>query len=276
MGMKFINITSHSNPLIKEVLKIKQKRSKYKNEAFLIEGLHLIESSLESNADLKKILFTDEFISKKDGLVTLRRIYFRIKDKVKVNLIQIPNHIFSRLSDTESPQGIMAVASCKLFKFEEIVFHDIPFIVVCDGIQDAGNLGTIIRASDAAGADAVVILPGTCDPFNPKSIRATSGSIFNISIVYSDTDSFLEYIKLNKIHLFATDVHHGIPVYELDFKKPISIVFGNESSGVSERLKKDAFGLANIPIIGKAESLNVAMAASICLYEVVRQRRYGG
>jgi len=271
--MKFIKITSLSNPIIKEALKIRQKRSKYRQEAFLIEGPHLVEAAA-SNAEIKRVFFTDDFSSKKEGQKILRRLYSKIKDKAKDNFVQISNHIFSRLSDTEAPQGILAAASYKLFKLDEVFFNDIPFLVVCDGIQDAGNLGTIIRASDAVGADAVVMLPDTCDAFNPKSIRATAGSLFNMPIIYSEIDRFLDYIKLKKIRLFATDVHAGLPIYELDFKGPISIVFGNEARGVSERLRENADGLANIPIIGKAESLNVAMAASVCLYEVVRQRKY--
>lgn len=273
--MRYIKITSLQNPLVKEVLKIKQKRSKYRHEAFIIDGHHLIEMAAASQAELRRVFFTEDFISKKEGQRILRHVYTKIRDKAADNLfVQTSREVLSKLSDTETPQGILAIASCNLTELKEIRFKGSPFLIVCDGIQDAGNLGTIIRASDAAGADGVIMLPDTCDAFSQKTIRATAGSIFNIPIVYSEIDNLLEYINLNKIRLYATDVHASMPIYKFDFKGPLAVVFGNEARGVSERLKKAADGLANIPIIGKAESLNVAMAASIFLYELVRQRKY--
>lgn len=273
--MRYIRITSLQNPLVKEGLKIKQKRSKYRHEAFIIDGHHLIEMAAASQAELRRVFFTEDFISKKEGQRILRQIYTKIRDKAADNLfVQTSREVLSKLSDTETPQGILAIASCNLTELKEIRFKESPFLIVCDGIQDAGNLGTIIRASDAAGADGVIMLPNTCDAFSQKTIRATAGSIFNIPIVYSEIDNLLEYINLNKIRLYATDVHAGMPIYKFDFKGPLAVVFGNEARGVSEKLKKAADGLANIPIIGKAESLNVAMAASIFLYELVRQRKY--
>ncbi|MBI5212745.1 MAG: RNA methyltransferase, partial [Nitrospirae bacterium] len=170
-----------------------------------------------------------------------------------------------------TPQGIIAVVSYESIGLNEISFRDIPFLVVCDGIQDPGNLGTIIRASDAAGADAVIILPGTCDAFMQKTIRATAGSLFNIPIIHAEPQMLFDFIDSRNIEMYAADVHAKTSIYEADFKKPAAVAFGNEAHGVSGKMLKKARGL-KIPIIGKAESLNVAMSASICLYEIVRQR----
>ncbi|MBI3592373.1 MAG: RNA methyltransferase [Nitrospirae bacterium] len=118
------------------------------------------------------------------------------------------------------------------------------------------------------------MLPGTCDLFSPKAIRATAGSLFNIPVVCSEPDALTDYLESHKIKLYAADVHAQASLYESDLRQPVAIVFGNEAHGVSKPLLQKADSLLKIPIIGKAESLNVAMSASICLYEAVRQRGF--
>lgn len=272
--MRYINITSPKNQIIKEALKIKKKHIRYKHEAFLIEGAHLLEMAIASaDVKIKRVFFTEKFFNKRENQKILRKIESRIKGQESGDFfVKVSENVLSRLADTETPQGIASVVSYKAIELNEIKFKGNPFLVICDEIQDPGNLGTIIRASDAAGADAVIILPGTCDVFMQKTIRATAGSIFNIPIVYTEMAAFLDYLNLKNIILYAADVHAQMSIYEYDLKKPVAIIFGNEAHGVSKEALKMARGLIKIPIVGKAESLNVAMAASICVYEVVRQR----
>lgn len=277
--MRFVKITSPANPIIKEALKIKEKRSRYRHEAFLIEGPHLMEMAAASiDVEIKRVFFTEAFSAKREGQRLLRQIAHSVERKAwsveRTTFIQVSGQVLNKLADTETPQGIVAVVSYKIAGLDSLSFQGIPFLTVCDGIQDPGNLGTIIRASDAAGADAVVILPGTCDAFTSKTIRATAGSIFNMPVIYLESEILFDYLDSKNIALYAADIHAQVSIYESNFKSPTAIAFGNEAHGVSEVLLKRAKGL-KIPIVGKAESLNVAMAASVCLYEVVRQRAYG-
>lgn len=265
--MKYITITSLSNPLIKETLKLKKRSDR--RGPFLIEGPHLIEMALAAKAGVQRVFFTEEFFSKREGQLLVRSIA-----KGTTQLIETSLPILSKIADTETPQGIIALVSCPSPALDEINFKAAPLLVVCDGIQDPGNLGTIIRAADAAGADAVIILPGTCDPFMPKAIRATAGSLFNIPVTFSEPEILVSYLDSRKIALCAADVHASSSVYDVDLSQPVAVVFGNEARGVSGIVLKKATIVAKIPIIGKAESLNVAMAASVCLYEAVRQRFY--
>lgn len=292
--MKHTKITSISNPIIKEALKIKEKRgpkkitrffgatvrSRYRHEAFIVEGPHLIEMAAASpDVEIKKVFFTEGFSNRKEGQRLLRQIALSVEHRAsrckgqgsKDIFIQVSDQVLNKLTDTKTPQGIIAAVSYRPIVLDEIVFKDIPFIVICDGVQDPGNLGTIVRASDAAGADAVIMLSGTCDAFMPKAIRATAGSLFNIPVIYSEAEILFGYLDSKNIALYATDVQAQKSIYESDFKLPVAIAFGNEAHGVSEILLKKAKAV-KIPIIGKAESLNVAMAASVCLYEIVRQR----
>ncbi len=145
-------------------------------------------------------------------------------------------------------------------------------IVVIDGVQDPGNLGAIIRTSDAAAADAVILLPGTCDAFMQKTIRSTAGSIFNIPVIHADLQALLQWLRLNEIKLAVTSLDSARTVFEERLEGPLALVFGNEAHGVSKEIRSAADLLLKIPIYGHAESLNVASAAAVCLYEAVRQR----
>jgi TrmH family RNA methyltransferase len=117
------------------------------------------------------------------------------------------------------------------------------------------------------------MLPGTCDPLSPKTVRATAGSIFNIPVIICGYSEFLDYVALKMLDLIVTDIRARRSLYESDFKRPVAFVFGNEARGVSEVLRSKAIESVKIPIPGKAESLNVAIAAAVCLFEAVRQRR---
>lgn len=260
-------ITSLSNPKIRETLEIKNKSDRYRERAFIIEGPHLIEMAMASGSLVKKAFFTSSFSAKKEGQRLLREI-----SKKTVEIFEVTDRILNKLTDTETPQGIIAIASYTHRNLREIRFRSVPLIVVIDGVQEPGNLGTIIRTSDAAGADAVIILRGTCDPFMQKTIRATAGSIFNIPVIHAETDKLLKWLASEKIHLIVTDVDAKVSIFDADFKNAVAFVFGNEAHGVSNSMKKNADSILKVPIIGKAESLNVAASAAVCLYEAVRQR----
>lgn len=268
--MGYTRITSVSNPQIRQALEIKNRRSRYKHSAFLIEGPHLIEMALASRARIKKIFFTGTFQTKKEAPGLLRNLAEKTGE-----IFEVADHIIGRLTDTETPQGILAVVSYQPLPIEELHLKGGNVFTVIDGVQDPGNLGTIIRTADAAGAGAVILLPGTSDAFMPKAIRSTAGSIFNIPIVYADTASIISWLGDRKIKLLVTAVDAEKSLYEADLKGPLAMVFGNEAHGTCGTLKKAADLLLNIPIYGKAESLNVATSAAICLYEVVRQRKSG-
>lgn len=267
--MKHGKLESPRNPLIREAVRIKEKRSRYRHEAFLVEGPHLIEMAVASGTEgrralLKQVFYTEEF-KKKSHRPLLDRLF-----KSGTAVFEVTERILLRLSDTETPQGIVAVASCRALSLDEITVRG--FLVVCDGIQDAGNLGTTIRTADAAAADAVVLLPGTCDAFMPKTLRASAGSIFNIPVVYEERKRLVRWLKDRKIRLAVTAPDAGQSVFDADLGVPLAFVFGNEATGVSPELKKAADLKLKIPVPGKAESLNVASSAAVCLYEALRQR----
>jgi TrmH family RNA methyltransferase len=266
-------ITSLSNRAIKDALQIKNNRNKYKHRAFLVEGPHLVEMALESrfgiseNSGTFKIFFTRRFSGRQQG----KRLIRKLSEK-NHELIEVTEKILDKLCDTEAPQGIVAVLSYASLSLYDLRLKKKPFLVVIDGIRDPGNLGTIIRTADAAGIDGVICLPGTCDTFMPKAIRATAGSLFNMPVINSETEPFITWLRQKKIRLVVTSPEASESLFSSDLSIPLAIAFGNEAYGISNNMRKAADLSLRIPIFGAAESLNVAVSAAVFLYEAARQR----
>ena len=267
-SMRYPRITSTANRHIKDAIQIMEKRTKLRHTAFLVEGPHLLEMAANRGIQISEVYVTNAFLSKKEHRLFLHRM-----DRIAGEIFEVSDQVMARITDTGSPQGITAVVSCRPVKPGELTLRYPSLIVVIDGIQDPGNLGTIIRTADAAGADAVFLLPGTCDAFMPKVVRATAGSIFNIPVVSAEPDIFMAWLSEKKIVLAITAADAEADIYSADLSMPLAITFGNEACGVSSLLRKAADRSLRIPIFGKAESLNVATSAGICLYEIVRQRQ---
>ncbi|OGW31099.1 MAG: hypothetical protein A2X59_01665 [Nitrospirae bacterium GWC2_42_7] len=264
--MQTKKITSVSNPKIRQALDLREKRNKHHLE-FLTEGPHLIEMAVASGCVIGDVFASSSFLVKNEGQKLLRDL-----SKTTEDIFEVPDHLLNKLGDTKTPQGIIAVVSYQPLSLENLPLQNKSLLVVIDGVQDPGNLGTIIRTSDASAADAVLILPGTCDTFMPKVIRSTAGSIFNIPVIHTTLDELLGWVHQKNIKLFVASVEAERSVYETDLKVPLALIFGNEAHGVSKQLRESADMFLKIPILGKAESLNVSVSAAICLYEAVRQR----
>ncbi len=267
--MKYLRITSPSNTRIKKLAAIRNKGPKGHSLSFLIEGAHLLEAALSAGVVIREAYFTSGFASKSDG----RRL-LGILSKQNTGMYEVTDAILRRIAETETPQGVISLVDYKPLELNDLAYQDNPLFTVIDGVQDPGNLGTIIRTADAAGSDAVVVLPGTCDAFMPKVLRSTAGSIFQIPILHANAPALMTWLHKNRIRLAAASAHEGGPVFRASLHGPIALLFGNEARGVSRKMRESADLLLRVPIYGGAESLNVAAAAAVCLYEAVRQRRW--
>ncbi|KRQ87344.1 23S rRNA (uridine(2479)-2'-O)-methyltransferase [Caloramator mitchellensis] len=249
---------SKNNKLIKDTLKLKQKKYRDESGKFIIEGARFVEEALNENK-VEYIFYSGKFASSK---------YSSILD-ANCPKYEVEDAVIKELSDTETPQGIIAV--CIKTDYDLEVLKD--FAVIIDGVQDPGNLGTIIRTADAAGADAVIIVKGTVDVYNSKTLRSTMGSIFHLPVIYIDEfETSIDILKQKGFKVYATDLTAKSYIYDFDFKQKTAIIIGNEANGIPQSHIELATDKIKIPMIGRAESLNAAMASSILLYEVVRQR----
>lgn len=265
--IKMLEITSAKNPLIKEIKSLYRKKDRIKNKSFIIEGIKMIEEAIDTNYPIKNIIYTDQLLKIKDGEILFEKI------KGLDNIIYVPNNIFKEISDTENPQGVLGIGKFQYKELREIKSKERLFLLFLDEVQDPGNMGTIIRTADAFNSDGIIVTDGCVDPYNPKVVRATMGSIFRVPLYYtSDGIQELKKLKDMDIRLYSTSLVGSMPIYEADFNEGFILIIGNESNGVSEEIFSLSDKLIKIPMPGGAESLNAGVAASIIMYEVMKQR----
>lgn len=262
------NISSSSNPIIKNAKSLYRKKERWNKKLFLIEGVKIVGECIESGIEPIYILFSDVLFSTTGG----ERLFNKIK-RYDEKLVKLPNKLLKDISDTENPQGILAIVKFNILELDILFKMKDKFFIILDELQDPGNMGTIIRTADAFGASGVVVTSNCVDIYNPKVVRSTMGSLFHVPIVYiEDKLQIINKLKSKKIQVYATSLESANYIYDVNFKRDFALIIGNESKGVSEEILALADGTIKIPIIGNAESLNAAIASSIIMYEAVRQR----
>lgn len=257
-------ITSKDNEIIKNIRKLKEKKYRDMNHEFIVEGIKLIKEAVAEEAKIKLIVVCEECL--KDGCLDQKLLY----EIAKYDCIYVNQKVFSVLTDVQNPQGLLAVIE-KQDKEENIHYKE-DVIVVLDGIQDPGNLGTILRTIDSVGLSQVIISKETADAYNPKVVRSTMGAIFRVNII--ESENLLETLKNAKKHkykIMATSLETDNSIYDIDYHKKV-LVIGNEANGVSKEVLDYADEKIKIPMLGKTESLNASVATAVILYEYVRKR----
>lgn len=254
-------ITSVKNSIIKDILKLKNKKNRIKTGLFYIEGERLI-GEVPEDFIIKYYIFSESFSKKVD----INR--YNNSEKIIVS-----DHIFIKISDTLNPQGIMAICKSRKYSLNNIKLNGNSFFVLLDRISDPGNLGTIIRTAEALGCNGIFLSKDCVDLYNPKVLRATMGSLFHIPII-EDCDLFntIDILKEKNIKIICTHLNGCVNPYDVNFKKPIAVLIGNEANGVFEGYVKKSDILVKIPMIGNVESINVSASSAIIFYEILRQK----
>lgn len=243
-------ITSKSNPLIKETKKLLQK--KHRKTSYLIEGWHLFEEAISYGAKVLKIFVTPEF---SERVVQFDNVY------------GVPFEVLKELTDSKTPQGIIAELAYP--DLSEDILSSGKFLVLED-IQDPGNLGTMIRTADAAGFSAVFISDKSADIYNQKTLRSMQGSHFHLPIYRKDMVSILDILKKNKTTLMATTLSKNSKDYKsLERPENFALIMGNEGQGISKLVAESSDILVHITMPGQAESLNVAVAAGVLMFRFI-------
>ncbi|MGX4587402.1 TrmH family RNA methyltransferase [Paenibacillus chitinolyticus] len=262
------DITSVQNNRVKEWAGLLDRKGRQKAGAFLIEGIHLVEEAVRAGAPVRTLVYEAD-----KGLPGTLADH---AEAAGIETVSVTRPIMERCTDTETPQGMFAVVD-KPAEPAETLLADTgsDLVVVVDGVQDPGNLGTIIRSADAVGASAVVLGRGTVDLYNPKAIRSTMGSLFHLPIVEADLQELLPAAREAGRQIVVTSLQADSSCYALDMTRPTWLVVGNEGRGVSDAAGELATHRVIIPMQGQAESLNVAMATTVLLFEASRQRLAG-
>ena len=253
-------ITSSSNPKIKLVRQLQSKRREREaRQLFVIEGVRLVEEVIRAEAKAALVLHTTDLDARaKTAVDHLARLGAQIET--------VSPSVMAAASDTETPQGLLAVVPFLNFQIRHL-----SFVIVLDRLSDPGNLGAILRTADAAGVDAVFLAPSTVDAYNPKVVRAAMGAQVHLPIIEAGWEELAK--QLTGLEIWLAEAREGEPYDHVDWRRPCALIIGSEAEGPSDEARRFAPKRVHIPMSGKAESLNAAVATGVFLFEAARQRR---
>jgi len=266
-------IEGRHNPLVKELRQVFSRAERTASGECAIEGIRIVEEAIRSGLKFRAIFFRESSQSLAERLLP------QIGSHVETLLV--PDSIFDGAVASETPQGIAALVRVREFSLEDILERlQVGPVMVVIGLQDPGNLGTILRSAEAFGSAGVVLGEGTVSPFNSKVIRASAGSLFRIPLVSGKAigglEAILPKLRTHNVRLIATSSHKGTPLDQAGLTEPSAIFVGSEGSGLPRNLMAQVDELVAIPHTPVVESLNAGVAGSILLYEAARQRRAQG
>lgn len=253
-------IESKQNPVIKQLKKCKEKSGRDKYGLFLVEGTRLTFHAVKSGVPLEYLFCTPAYLEENSELL----------DGLDYQLVT--ESVLKELCDTQHPQGVVAAVRKTSADLQEITIGESCFYVFCDEVRDPGNIGTIIRTAEAAGADGVIVPKGCADIFSQKVVRSTMGSIFTLPIfMCDDKTSGLQFLRDNGCEILAADMG-GQNLYQHIFSEKSVIIIGNEANGVSDEALSVCDKKISVPMADAVESLNAAISFSVISYERLRQK----
>ena len=260
-------ITSLQNPRVKQLVKLRDRRPRDEAGVFLVEGYREVRRALEKGVALREVYFAPEWFLGENEPALLAQA-----GAAGALLCELSKDAFAKVAYRERPDGLLAVAPQWKRTLDDLSLPASPFLLVVEAIEKPGNLGTILRSADAAGCDAVIVCDPVTDVFNPNVVRASTGVLFSVPLVVADSESVLAWLRARRIRTVATTPSATQLYTDTDLRGPLAVIMGSEQYGLSEFWLKASDQPIRIPMAGQADSLNVAMATIITLFEAVRQR----
>ena len=255
-------ITSSQNPKLKLVRALMGRaRERREANAFVVEGVRLVEEAVNAGWKFQFALYSD-------GLSDRGRSLLNTLLTHQIDTEEVAGDLLQKLSDTESPQGVLAILDDSQLPIPEVL----DFVLIPDQVRDPGNLGTLLRSAAATGVQAVFLPPETTDPFAPKVLRSGMGAHFRLPIHAMTWEEIEQISRSANLQMYIADMD-GASCWETDLRQPLALVVGGEAEGVSEDARRLSKGKISIPMAGNVESLNAGVAGSVLMFEVVRQRK---
>lgn len=254
-------IRSKDNSKIKYVRSLSSKKGRDEENAFIVEGIKFVNEAIKENAHIMYLIFNEGALDKTE----IKELYYLSKESGAESII-CDDNVFNSAADTINSQGVLAVIKKK--KNTEAV-EDFNFAILCDRIQDPGNLGTIIRTADAFGPAVVILNKGCVDVYNSKVVRASAGAIFRVPFIYGDSDEeIINSLKKSGYKIISTVVYSEYSFEDIEQSEKICVVIGNEGQGISQEIVNNSHMSITIKMSGRSESLNASIAAGISIYEI--------
>ncbi|WP_312946702.1 RNA methyltransferase [Agrobacterium sp.] len=259
-------VTSLTNPIVKDIKALTQKKGREESGTFMAEGLKLVIDALELGWTIRTLVYAKA--AKGKPLVE------KVATKTVASgglVLEVNEKVISSITRRDNPQMVVGIFEQKWRPLRDIQPSESQTFVALDRVRDPGNLGTIIRTADAAGASGVILIGDCTDPFSLETVRATMGSVFAVPVTRASVDEFLQWKKQSGVNLVATHLAGSVDYRTIAYKgKPVVLMMGNEQSGLPEELASKADRLARIPQQGRADSLNLAVATAVMLFEARR------
>jgi len=259
-------VTSLTNPIIKDIKALSQKKERDETRSFLAEGLKLVIDALELGWTIKTLVYAKAAKGKPQvEQVALKTV------ATGGLVLEVSEKVLSAITRRDNPQMVVGVFEQRYTSLRDVTPALGETYVALDRVRDPGNLGTIIRTADAVGASGVILIGETTDPFSLETVRATMGSVFAMSVMRASVAEFIKWQKATGVQVVATHLAGAVDYRTIDYrKKPVVVLMGNEQAGLPDELAKEATALARIPQQGRADSLNLAIATGIMLFEARR------
>jgi len=267
-------LSSLQNPKIKQLLKLREKRERDQTGLFIIEGYRELKRAVDAHRKIEMLFICPELFLGSNESALIQQIAAQ-----GASLFQCSPTIFQKISYRDRPDGLVAIARQRHLTLKDLEIQldanpsRPPFLIVAEAIEKPGNLGTILRSSDAVGADALVVCDRCTDIHNPNVVRASVGTLFTVPVVEAQGEAVLQWLKSKNIAILASTPSAELEYTQADLTGPVAIAVGTEQLGLSKAWLSNSDLQVRIPMCGAADSLNVAMAATLLLYETLRQRR---
>ena len=267
MTREHLLLSSVANERVKLWSSLLEKKNRDRQNMFIIEGIHLVKEAVSSGAEIEAIVY--------DADRGMPEEIVAISEQVRsfTQWYKASKQVMAKCTGTKSAPPIFAVLG-KFKVSEEALYDKKGLVVVLDGVRDPGNVGTIIRSADAVGANAVILGRGCVDLYNPKTVRSTMGSLFHLPIIEGDLTTYIQQAKEQGIHIVGTSLQATDNCYSYNWQAGSWLVMGSEGDGLSSEVEALVNKTVIIPMEGNSESLNVAMATTVLLYEALRQRKF--
>ena len=259
--MHIKELSSAHNSKIKELLLLKEKsRIRQEKSLFIVEGKREIDAALWAGYNIVELFFAPNIIGEDQIEIKCPRVY------------SLTPALYTKVAYRESTEGLIAVFESKLNSFSDINLSQNPLIIILESVEKPGNLGAILRTADAVNANAVILCDPLTDIYNPNAIRSSLGGIFTNIVIQSTSEEAFNWLIKNNISIFTAQLQDSEYYYNTDMSKPMAIVMGTESQGLTNYWRERAHYKIKIPMLGKLDSLNVSVSAAILCYEALKQR----
>lgn len=259
-------VTSLANPIIKDIKALTQKKSREETGTFMAEGLKLVIDAIELGWTIRTLVYAKAV----KGKPLVEQMAARTVASGGL-VLEVSEKVIASITRRDNPQMVVGIFDQRWKALKDIRPHGGETWVALDRVRDPGNLGTIIRTADAAGASGVILVGETTDPFSLETVRATMGSVFAVAVAKATPEEFIAWKRSSGVSVVATHLAGSVDYRTIDYKrKPVVLLMGNEQSGLPDALAKEADALARIPQQGRADSLNLAVASAVMLFEARR------